>query len=389
MFLYSDLHKIFKAFPYLGNRREFEKAVNKHNAESHSKGFSSWDHFAAMLFAQLGQAQSLREISYGLRTCLGKLNHLGMKKAPPKSTLSYANTHRPWELFESVFYHVLNQCKMIAPGHTFRFKNKLLSLDATTIDLCVTLFPWAKYKRTKGAVKLHVLLDHDGYFPVYAHITDGKTHEINIAKKLSLPPGSIIAYDRGYVDYAFFQKCTDNDVYFVTREKKNAKYTVCEDHRVPCNRNIISDQSIKVSEHEATKKCTCLLRRIVVWDKENEKKIVLWTNHLDFGATTIAAIYKERWQIEVFFKTIKQSLHIKTFIGTSANALKTQIWTALIAILLIKYLKLRSRVGWSLSNLIAMLRFNLFTYRDLWEWLDNPYDIGPIGPLIEQKEFVF
>jgi len=342
-----------------------------------------------MLFAQLGRAQSLREISYGLRTCLGKLNHLGMKKAPPRSTLSYANNHRPWELFRSVFYQTLNQCQMIAPGHKFRFKNKLLSLDTTVIDLCLSLFPWAEYRRTKGAVKLHLLLDHDGYLPVYAHITEGKIHEINIARNLSLPAGSIVVYDRGYVDYSFFQKCTDNDVYFVTRQKKNAKYDVVQEHKIPQRRNILSDQTIKVSGYYSVKKCASLLRRIVVWDAAKKKEIVLWTNHFKFGASTIAAIYKERWQIEIFFKTIKQNLRIKTFIGTTAIALKTQIWTALIAILLIKYMKLRSQVNWSLSNLIAMLRFNLFTYRDLWKWLQNPYDIKPIGPLIEQLEIVF
>jgi hypothetical protein len=380
---------LFSQMLHVIKRNDFEKLVREHKAEAHSKGFSSWEHFAAMLFAQLGRAQSLREISYGLRTCLGKLNHLGMKKAPPRSTLSYANNHRPWELFRSVFYQTLNQCQIIAPDHKFRFKNKLLSLDTTVIDLCLSLFPWAEYRRTKGAVKLHLLLDHDGYLPVYAHITEGKIHEINIARNLSLPAGSIVVYDRGYVDYSFFQKCTDNDVYFVTRQKKNAKYDVVQEHKIPQRRNILSDQTIKVSGYYSVKKCASLLRRIVVWDAAKKKEIVLWTNHFKFGASTIAAIYKERWQIEIFFKTIKQNLRIKTFIGTTAIALKTQIWTALIAILLIKYMKLRSQVNWSLSNLIAMLRFNLFTYRDLWKWLQNPYDIKPIGPLIEQLEIVF
>lgn len=380
---------LFSQILHMVKRSHFEKAVREHKAEAHSKGFSSWDHFAAMLFAQLGSAQSLREISYGLRTCLGKLSHLGMKKAPPKSTLSYANNHRPWELFQSVFYHVLDQCKMIAPGHTFRFKNKLLSLDATTIDLCLSLFPWAEFRQTKGAVKLHVLLDHDGYFPVYAHITDGKTHEITVAKTLSLPAGSIVAYDRGYTDYTFFQSCTDNDVYFVTRQKKNAEYTCVEERRIPHYRHILADQIVKVTGYYSSQKCTSLLRRVVVYDDIRNKEIVLLTNHLTFGASTIAAIYKDRWQIEIFFKTLKQNLRIKTFIGTTANALKTQIWTALIAMLMIKYMKLRSRVGWSMSNLVAMLRFNLFTYRDLWEWLKNPYEIEPIGPLIVQREFVF
>lgn len=266
----------------------------------------------------------------------------------------------------------------------FRFKNKLFTLDATTIELCVTLFDWAKFRQTKGAVKLHLLLDHEGYLPVFASITEGNVHEVNIAHTLTFPKGSILAIDRGYVDYTQFARWTEAGIFFVTRQKDNAGYRVIEKREVPENRHIINDHLIVVSRYLSRKKCPHLLRRIEVWDEENERMIVLWTNQLTFGATTIARIYKDRWQIEIFFKTIKQNLKIKTFVGTSRNALLTQIWTALIAILVLKYLKFRSTLGWSMSNLVAMLRYNLFTYRDLRVWLDNPFTTPPIVPDAEQ-----
>jgi IS4 transposase len=279
----------------------------------------------------------------------------------------------------------LEKCKVLAEGRKkFRFKNKLLSLDATTIDLCASLFDWAKFRQTKGAVKLHLLLDHEGYLPVFAHITEGKVHEVNIAKGLTFPKGSIIAMDRGYVDYELFSKWIEEDVYFVTRQMGNAKYDVIEEKDVPINRNILKDQIIEFTGYYSKKKCPYQLRRIEVWDKDNEKIVVLLTNHVKFGSTTIAAIYKDRWQIEIFFKTIKQNLKIKTFVGTSANALMIQIWTALISILVLKYLKFKSTFSWSLSNLVAMLRYNLFTYRDLWQWIDSPYETPAIVPDAEQ-----
>jgi hypothetical protein len=377
----SIFGQILQIFPH----RDFVRAVRETRAERGVKGFSCWGQFVAMVFCQLGQAHSLREICGGLATCLGKLKHLGIAAAPRRSTLAYANEHRPWQLYQKVFYQLLAKCRVLARGQKpFRFKNKLFSLDATTIELCVTLFDWAKFRQTKGAVKLHLLLDHEGYLPVFASITEGNVHEVNIAHTLTFPKGSILAIDRGYVDYEQFARWTQAGIFFVTREKDNAAYRVIEKRAVPDNRNIIKDQLIELTGYESIKKCPYTLRRVEVWDEENERIIVLWTNHLTFGATTIASLYKDRWQIEVFFKTIKQNLKIKTFVGTSRNALLTQIWTALIAILVLKYLKFRSTLGWSLSNLVAMLRYNLFTYRDLWTWLDNPFETPPIVPSAEQ-----
>lgn len=284
-----------------------------------------------------------------------------MQQGPKRSTLSYANANRPWEMFRDLFYDTLSMCRNYVPGkHKFRFKNKLLSLDSTTISLCLSLFPWAKFRRTKGAVKLHLLLDHEGYLPTYALISNGKKHDVTMAKKFPLARGSIVAMDRGYNDYDLFAHWTENEIYFVTRLKDNVSYEVIAENNVSGKKNILSDQFIEITGSVALKKCPYILRRVVVWDETNQRELVLLTNHLDFSSKTIADIYKDRWQIELFFKAVKQNLRVKTFVGTSENALYIQIWTALISILLLKYMQFRAKINWSLSNLVALLRWNLF-----------------------------
>ncbi len=374
---------VFSQILQLFSRLEFERAVTETQAERHARGFSCWGQFVAMLFCQLGRAKSLREICGGLATCEGKLSHLGIR-APSRSTLAYANAHRPWTLYQAIFSQLLGRCQAVAQGRRkFRFKNTLLSLDASVIDLCATLFDWAKFRRTKGAVKLHLLLDHDGYLPSYAVITEGRQHEVTVAKTLTFPAGAILVIDRGYVDYAWFATLTLQGVFFVTRLKDNAVYTVVGTREVPVHRGILTDELIELTGAGAAAKCPYPLRRVAVEDPETGETVVFLTNHLAFGATTIARIYKDRWQIELLFKALKQHLKVKTFVGTSANALKTQLWTALIALLVLKYLKLRSTFGWSLSNLVALLQFQLFTHRDLWTWLNEPFT-GP--PAIEGPE---
>jgi len=379
----SQCASLFSQILSLFPRNVFADIVRKHKADKHSKGFTCWDQFVAMLFCQLAQAKSLREICGGLACCLGKLKHLGVQDAPKKSTLSYANEHRPWEVYQDLFYQLLKLCQAVAATkkRRFKFKNKLLSLDASVIDLCLTMFPWADFKTTKGAVKLHLLLDHDGYLPTYVLITEGKKADVTIARKLKLPAGSIVVMDRGYNDYALFGSWTADNVFFVTRLKSNAAYKVLEQRVPPQNRNIISDEIIQLTGKDASEKCPYLLRLVIAWDPVKKEEIVFLTNNLKLGASTIAAIYKDRWQIEVFFKELKQNLKVKTFVGTSPNALRTQIWTALIAMLVLKYLQLKSQMKWSLSNLVAMLRWNLFTYRNLWDWIDRPYDTPPHEPL--------
>jgi len=382
---------LFSQLIALFNRSRFYELVYRHQAERYAKGFSCWDQFVAMLFCHIGQAKSLREISGGLASAQGKLLHLGVKSAPKKSTLSYANAHRPWQLFQDLFYETLHWCQLAAPGKIkkFRFKNKLLSMDSSTISLCLALFPWAKFRRTKGAVKLHLLLDHDGYLPSFAHITNGKKADVRIARLLSLAPGSIIAMDRGYNDYELYGKWTREMVYFVTRLKDNADYIVLEQHPVLANKHILSDETIMFASAKAQTNCPFPLRRIVVADPDTGESIALLTNHFEFAASTIGAIYKDRWQIELFFKALKQNLRVKTFVGTSENALYIQIWTALIAMLLIKFMQFKAAIKWSLSNLVAFLRWNLFTYRNLWDWLDRPEDTPPLEPAPSQLALPF
>jgi hypothetical protein len=357
-------------------RLEFEAAVQK--AEHRQHGFASWDQFGAMMFCQLGHAQSLREITGGLACCEGKLKHLGMDGAPAHSTLAYANKNRPWQLYQDIFQNLLGRCQHEAQNHKrkFRFKNKLLSIDGTMIELSLSVFDWAAYKRTKGALKLHMVLDHDGYLPCYAVMTDGKESEMKVAKSMTFPPGTMVVFDRGYPDHDWWLSLTRSKVDFVTRLKDNVSYGVVSEREVPKGGNIIRDEVILLTSQQEIGP-QAQLRRIEVWVEERQETLVFVTNNFRLAANTIAAIYKERWQIELFFKALKQSLKIKTFVGTSENAVQIQIWTALIAMLLLKYLKMRSTFAWSFSHLVALLRHQLFVYRDLMTWLNDPFQAPP------------
>jgi hypothetical protein len=364
--LFCQLLSLFK-------RTDFSRHVRELNADYKAKGFSCWDQFVAMLFCQLGRCRSLREITQGLRSCEGRLQHLGLKTAPKRSTLSYANAHRPWQLYERVFHDLLKICRPLAPGKPFRFKNKLLSLDATVIDLCAEVFDWAKFRQAKGAIKLHLLLDHDGYLPTFACIREGREHELKAAQQLSLPTGSIVVMDRGYVDYRLFERWTAEGVFFVTRMKKNADWCGTKS-RPTAATHIRRDEEGAFNVLHAGRKILGKYRRIDVWIEEKKEVMTLLTNNFALAAATIARIYKSRWQIELFFRAIKQNLRVKTFVGTSANAVHIQIWTALIALLLLKYLQFKSRLNWHLSNLLAILRLNLFRALDLARWIENPFE---------------
>jgi DDE family transposase/uncharacterized protein DUF4372 len=368
----SIFSQLLQFFP----RLEFEYAVRETRAERHARGFTCWGQFVAMLFCHLGQARSLREICGGLAGCEGKLKHLGVPQAPNKSTLAYANEHRPWPLYQKVFDILFARCQQAAATrHPFRFRNPLLSIDGTIIDLCATMFDWAHYQQAKGAAKLHLVLDHDGHLPRYAVLTEGKASELKVAREWQFASGTILVFDRGYVDYQWYQRLTDSGVFFVTRLRHDAHYRVQKQLPVPKNRHILKDEIISLGSQHYRQ--TAPFRRVEVWVEERQEVLVLLSNHLRFGSTTIAQIYRERWQIEVFFRYLKQNLRLKTFVGTSANALHIQIWTALIAMLLLKYLQLRARYGWSLSNLVALLRQQLFVYRDLQAWLDTPFEAPP------------
>jgi hypothetical protein len=379
----SMFSQLLQLFP----RVEFQRAVHATQAERHARGFTCWGQFVAMLFCHLGRAHSLREIVGGLASCEGRLAHLGIT-APSRSTLAYANAHRPWALYQAVFYQLLGRCQAVAGGHKFRFKNKLLSLDATLIDLCAEMFPWATFRRTKGAVKLHFTLDHDGYLPTVLVITEGKCRETPVAREQRFAPGTILVFDRGYLKVSWFAELTAAGVYFVTRLKTTTRYRVVARRPVPHHRHILVDQDIHLRGRLSRRQYPDRLRRVVLRTPEGDRLEFL-TNHLTLGASTVARIYQDRWQIELFFKALKQNLRVKTFVGTSANALHIQIWTALIALVLLKYLQLKARFGWSLSNLVALLRMNLFVYRDLWAWLDDPFVAPPLPPEPLQQALAF
>jgi len=367
------------------DRAEFDRLVRATGAQKGAKGFTCWEQFVSMLFCQLGRANSLREICGGLASCSGKITHLGMKQAPNKSSLAYANAHRSADLYEKLFYSLLGQMRGQCGRHKFRFKNPLISMDATLIHLSLSMFEWAEFRRTKGALKLHMQLDHDGYLPCFAFLTNARTHEITVARRLSFQPGSILVFDRGYNDYAWFYRLTLDKVFFVTRLKSNAAFEVVKEREAPSSGNVVKDQIIRFAGPRSSEEYPGELRRVCIFDAKRLKVLQFLTNNMTLSASTIAAIYKERWQIEIFFKTIKQYLKIKTFLGTTFNAVMTQLWTALIAMLLLQYLRWKSSFSWSLSQLLAMLRFNLFTHRNLFEWLDDPYKSAPDPPDLERQ----
>jgi hypothetical protein len=366
------------------DRSKFSKLVGVHRSDKHQKGYTSWTHLVAMLFCQFAKSQSVRDISNGLRSATGNLNHLGINKAPSKSTISYQNKHRSWKLFRDYYYNLLGSLGQQAGFKRvkFRIKSKILLLDATTISLCLSLFDWARYKTAKGAVKMHTLLDYDGNLPAYVNITDGKTADNKGAYDIPLLKGSVIVADRFYNDFSLLNVWDSNGVYFVVRHKENIQFTTIKEFDLPENRHehVLKDELIELTGYKSKEKYPKRLRRVAIWDEENKQVIEVITNQMSWTANTISELYKARWQIEIFFREIKQLLNIKSFIGTSQNAVMIQIWTALITILLLKALKAMAKYQWNLSNLVAFIRLNLFVKIDLQQWIDNPFEQHPHLP---------
>lgn len=359
------------------DRSKFKNLVKLRQSDKHQKGFDSWSHLVSMLFCQFANSQSLRDISNGLRSATGNLYHLGMLKAPSKSTLSYQNKNRSWELFRDYYYVLLEGLGQQAhfKRTNFKIKSKIFLLDATTISLCLSLFDWAKYKTKKGAVKMHTLLDYDGHLPAYVNITDGKTADNKGAYDVPLLKGSVIVADRFYNDFSLLNVWDSNGVYFVVRHKDNIKFRTVKELELPEKRHhhLLKDEIIELTGAKTKEKYPKKLRRVAMWDEKNQQTIEVITNQMSWTANTITQLYKARWEVEIFFRDIKQQLHIKSFIGTSHNAVMIQIWTALITILILKALKTQAKHGWYLSNLVAFIRLNLFVKVDLHKWLDNPF----------------
>ncbi len=354
---------VFSQLLKLVPRHEFETLAHQHHAGRKLRKMTRWSQFVSLALAQLSGRSSLRDIVSNLSAQKAKLYHLG--SAPvSRSSLARVNEKQPYTLYETLFAKLLSRCQGIAPRHGFRFKNKLYSLDASTIDLCLSVFPWAKFRTTKGAVKLHVGLDHDGLLPAFMAITDGKTHDITAARTLELPKSSIVVFDRGYNDYAWYNLLNSKSIFFVTRQRRNARYRVTERHGVKHSKGLTSDQTIQLTGTKSSH-CPIPLRRIGFKDAETGIQYFFLTNNFHLAASTIAEIYKSRWQIELFFKWIKQNLKIKSFLGTSRNAVMTQIWIAICIYLLLAYLKFASSISKSLQQIIRLLQLNLFERRDL------------------------
>lgn len=359
-------------------RQKFSKLVKEHETDKHSKGYNSWTHLVSMLFCQFAKSQSVRDISNGLRSATGNLNHLGIQKAPSKSSISYQNKNRSWELFRAYYYQLLGSLGQQAGFKQvkFKIKSKIFLLDSTTISLCLSLFDWAKYKTSKGAVKMHTLLDYDGNLPAYVNITDGKTADNKGAYDVPLLKGSVIVADRFYNDFSLLRIWDSNGVYFVVRHKENIQYKVIKENSLPDKKqqHILKDEIIELKNKTSKEKYAKPLRRVAVWDEVNKQVIEIITNQMTWAASTIAELYKSRWQIEIFFREIKQLLNIKSFIGTTENAVMIQIWTALITILILKAMKAKAKFKWHLSNLVAFIRLNIFVKIDLQRWLDKPFE---------------
>lgn len=351
---------------------QFQKLVKETKSEYHSRGLTSWSHFVSMIFGQLCGQDSLRGIEAGLASQGNSLYHLNTKPVP-RATLAYANAHRPNELFEQLFFYMLSKCQPLAPKHNFKFKNPLYSIDSTTIDLCLSLYDWAKFRTTKGAVKLHVKLNHAGFLPNFAIITEGNVHDQKPAWNMLLEKNDVVVFDKAYNNFNWFNSLNNSGVFFVTRLKDNADFKVIKRNDTSKFEYIYSDQTIMLKGILSKQKYSKPLRRIRSKDPLTGKIIVLLTNNFSWSANTIAKIYKERWQIELFFKSLKQQLKVKSFVGTSKNALLSQLWIALIAYLALCYLKFKSKFAWSVYTLSSIIPANLFARRNLWDWLNNPY----------------
>jgi putative transposase len=351
-------------------RHQFKALEVQHSTGRKPRKFSRWSQFVHLMFMQITGRASLRDGIQSMNSRAKNLYHLGVKPVA-RATFADANNKRPASFYEALFEKIYQRCTLISPKHKFKFKNKLYSLDASVIDLSLGAFPWASFRRTKSAIKLHTLLDHSGYLPAFVSITEGKIHETKVAAAINLSKGSIVVEDRAYTDYGWFDQLQRKGIFFVTRQKTNAVYTVAERRQVNKKQGLCSDQTIVLTGSKG-RLCPHPLRRVGYRDPQTKKHYVFLTNNFKLSAKTIADIYKERWQIEIFFRWIKQNLKIKAFIGNSRNAVMTQIFVALIAYLLLCMFKYLSKVPASLQNLIRVIQLNLFRKCSLEELFKPP-----------------
>lgn len=367
---------LFSQVFQLIDRGTVKDIVKTHESDKHSKGINSWTHIVSMLFMHLANANSNRDISNGLRSATGNLSHLGVTRAPSKSSMSYINANRNYEVFKDLYFALLEKLEPSLhrrKKYARRLKRQIFIMDASVIPLCLGLFDWAKFRTKKGAIKLHAVLNYDTGLPSYAVISEGKVHDSVAAKQTVFPASSVLVVDRAYVDFGWLNDLDSSGVFFVTRLKSNAKIEVLESFLTKDkDEHILSDEDIALTGFYTSQKYPKKLRIVRVYDEINDKTLILLTNNMSWTADTISQLYKARWDVEVFFKQLKQLFKVKTFVGTSPNAVRIQMWTSLIAILLLNYLKRKAEYKWNLSNLVNFLRINLFVKIDLWKWLNNP-----------------
>jgi hypothetical protein len=342
-------------------RHLFDSTTEKFKGNRYTKKFQCWSQFIANLYAQLASKDSLRDIEIGLRTQRKKWYHLGLITVA-RSTLADANEKRDYRIYETLFHKLLARCKDITPKHKFRFKNPLLSIDSTLLFVCLSLYPWARFAKQKGAFKLHYLLDHRGGIPSFMVMTPGRDHEMTVIQTHELPlvPDSILVMDKGYLDFGWLYTLDSQGIFFVTRMKKNVVCQITGQHKDLKGKGVLADETIRVDSYWLKERYPKPLRRVTFYDEEHDHVYEFLTNNFTLAASTIAKIYKDRWKIELFFKWIKQHLKIKTFLGTSENAVLTQIWTAMIAYLLLAYIKYQTKYNSSLLELSRMIQSTLF-----------------------------
>jgi len=373
---------IFGQMLDLISRSRFEKLVKEYKTEHGAKGLRSWTQFVTMLFSQISSQHGLRSIEQSMNNQRNNWYHLGITNANreiKRSTLAYANTHRDSNLFKALFENLVTEAQSVKNTHGFRFKNPLYSIDSTTIDLCLKLFPWADFRKGKSGIKLTVKLDHQGKIPCFAVMSNARKHDVNQLYEVPYESGDVLVFDRGYTDYAYFSMLCAKKTWFVTRLRSNAVYKRVGKRPVKESINILSDYEIIIPS--LSKELT--FRKIIVRDPETKKKVTLLTNNLQWSAATIASVYKDRWQIELFFKAIKQNLKIKRFYGNSRNAVMTQIWIALITYLLFYLLKAKFKhLEMSFTNFISVSKIMLFQRVPL---IDMLYGTSP--PYKSKQEY--
>ena len=371
---------VFRQLLDLLPRHEFDAEAQQHQKGQRLRVMSRWAQFVALGLGQLGGLQSLRDIVGNLCAQHHKLYHLGVQSLVSRSSLARVNAEQPYTLYEALFSRLLARCQQRAPRHGFRFRNKLYAIDATTIDVCLAAFPWASFRRTKGAIKLHVGLDQAGHLPSFLSVTDGKAADVTVARTWTFPAGSVVVADRAYLDFGWLHRLQEQGVTFVTRLKRGVKYRVLRDHEVAIRTGVMSDQTIELTSARGRKGYPGTLRRVGYWDAETKQRYVFVTNNTTWVGKTIADVYKSRWQIELFFKWIKQYLKVKRFVGRSKNAVLTQLWVATCMYLLLAYLKFVLRLSWTLHRMLRVLQLNLFDRRSLLELFMPPAPPGAPSP---------